>query len=165
MKTNLKFDPFGKAYRFIESSEEKLSIEIVRAVKDAVSDGVELLIEGHDRFSVSTAIRIRHALEEFEPLMNVAQDDELKVWINGELTATSTSWTGGALTTNPHDISLEKGDNLFLVKVSEEGGGDYLNVNFDAENLEFDADVKKFGYSVSPADKLATNWGNIKARR
>lgn len=68
MKTNLKFDPFGKAYRFIESSEEKLSIEIVRAVKDAVSDGVELLIEGHDRFSVSTAIRIGHALEEFEPL-------------------------------------------------------------------------------------------------
>lgn len=103
--------------------------------------------------------------KEQDTVMNVAQDDELKVWINGELAATDQSWTGGALTTRPHDISLEKGDNLFLVKVSEEGGGDYLNVNFETDELEFDAEVKEFGYSVSPADKLAATWGVIKAKR
>jgi galactonate dehydratase len=66
--TALKFDPFGKAYRFISRQEEKLSLSIVRAVRDAVGDDVDILIEGHDRFSVSTAIRIGKQLEEFSPM-------------------------------------------------------------------------------------------------
>ncbi len=66
--TALKFDPFGSAYRFLDSSEERLSLEIIRAVRDAVGDDVDLCIEGHDRFSVSTAIRIGRKLEEFHPL-------------------------------------------------------------------------------------------------
>lgn len=66
--TALKFDPFGAAYRFLEGSEERLSLAIIRAVRDAVGDDVDLLIEGHDRFSVSTAIRIGRELEEFHPM-------------------------------------------------------------------------------------------------
>ena len=66
--TALKFDPFGSAYRFFDSSEERLSMAIIRAVRDAVGDDVDLLIEGHDRFSVSTAIRIGKQLEEFRPM-------------------------------------------------------------------------------------------------
>jgi len=64
----LKFDPFGSAHHFMESSEERLSLQIVRAVREAVGEQVDLLIEGHDRFSVSTAIRIGQQLEEFHPL-------------------------------------------------------------------------------------------------
>ena len=66
--TALKFDPFGTAYRFFSPEEERLSLAIVRAVRNAVGDDVDLLIEGHDRFSVTTAIRIGKLLEEFHPL-------------------------------------------------------------------------------------------------
>ena len=66
--TALKFDPFGSAYRFLDAAEEKLSLNIVRAVRNAVGDDVDLCIEGHDRFSVSTAIRIGKQLEELHPM-------------------------------------------------------------------------------------------------
>lgn len=66
--TALKFDPFGTAYRFFDRAEETRSLAIVRAVREAVGDDVDLCIEGHDRFSVSTAIRLGKQLEEFHPL-------------------------------------------------------------------------------------------------
>ena len=66
--TALKFDPFGKAYRFFDTAEERLSLSIVRAVREAVGDDVDLLIEGHDRFSVTTAIRVGNQLAEYRPM-------------------------------------------------------------------------------------------------
>lgn len=66
--TALKFDPFGKAYRFLDRGEEELSLSIVHAVRQALGDDVDILIEGHDRFSVSTAIRIGQQLEAYRPL-------------------------------------------------------------------------------------------------
>ena len=65
--TALKFDPFGSAYRFLDRAELRLSLAIVEAVREAVGDGVDLLIEGHDRFSVSTAIEVARALAPYEP--------------------------------------------------------------------------------------------------
>ncbi len=65
--TALKFDPFGSAYRFIDRRDLRLSLDIIAAVRDAVGDGVDLLIEGHDRFSVSTAIEVGHAIAEYQP--------------------------------------------------------------------------------------------------
>ena len=65
--TALKFDPFGNAYRFIAGDELRLSLAIVGAVRDAVGDGVDILIEGHDRFSVSTAIEVGRALADYRP--------------------------------------------------------------------------------------------------
>jgi len=66
--TALKFDPFGSAYRALDRENEKLSLAIIRAVRAAVGDEVDLCIEGHDRFSVSTAIRLGQQLEEFHPM-------------------------------------------------------------------------------------------------
>lgn len=66
--TALKFDPFGAAYRFLDRGEEELSIRIVRGVREAVGEGVDILIEGHDRFSVATAVGLAHRLEEFHPM-------------------------------------------------------------------------------------------------
>jgi galactonate dehydratase len=65
--TALKFDPFGKAYKFMDRREEALSADIVAAVREAVGDGVDLLIECHDRFSLSQAIRIAGLLEPYNP--------------------------------------------------------------------------------------------------
>jgi galactonate dehydratase len=67
--TALKFDPFGSAYRSISRGEERLARDLVRAVREAVGDDVDLLIEAHDRFTVSTAIRIGQWLKPFEPLL------------------------------------------------------------------------------------------------
>lgn len=66
--TALKFDPFGAAYRFLDPAEEDRSVAIVRAVREAVGPQVDILIEGHDRFSVSTAIRLARRLEEYRPM-------------------------------------------------------------------------------------------------
>ena len=66
--TALKFDPFGSAYRFMDRSSETLSLSLIRAVRNTVGDNIDILIEGHDRFSVSTAIRLAQQMEEFHPM-------------------------------------------------------------------------------------------------
>jgi len=66
--TALKFDPFGSAYRQIDRRSERTAMRIVRAVREAVGPDADILIEGHDRFSVSHAIRIGRELEEFRPM-------------------------------------------------------------------------------------------------
>lgn len=66
--TALKFDPFGRAYRTMTRDEEQHSLALVRAVREAIGSSVDLIIEAHDRFTVSTAIRIGQQLAEFAPL-------------------------------------------------------------------------------------------------
>jgi galactonate dehydratase len=65
--TALKFDPFGGAYQQIGRESEELAVAIVRAVREAVGPKVDILIEGHDRFTVTNAIRMGRRLEEFAP--------------------------------------------------------------------------------------------------
>jgi galactonate dehydratase len=65
--TALKFDPFGKAYKFMTAAEEDLSVRIIAAVREAVGDAVDLMIECHDRFSLSQAIRLAHKIEVYRP--------------------------------------------------------------------------------------------------
>lgn len=65
--TALKFDPFGSAWRITDPRDEALAIGIVAAVREAVGPVVDLLIEGHNRFSVSTAIKIGRRLEPYRP--------------------------------------------------------------------------------------------------
>lgn len=63
----LKFDPFGKAYMTISRTELRESLRLVSAVRAAVGDDVDIMIEAHDRFSVSSAIDVGRALVEFSP--------------------------------------------------------------------------------------------------
>ncbi|MFL5680199.1 MAG: mandelate racemase/muconate lactonizing enzyme family protein [Chloroflexota bacterium] len=65
--TAMKFDPFGAAWRVQDRREEDLSIDIVAAVRDVVGPDVDLMIEAHNRFSVSTALRIAERLVPFRP--------------------------------------------------------------------------------------------------
>jgi galactonate dehydratase len=66
--TALKFDPFGSAYQQIDSASERLACDIVAAVRKTVGPDVDLCIEGHDRLSVSNAIRIGRKLQEYAPM-------------------------------------------------------------------------------------------------
>ena len=65
--TALKFDPFGNAWRNLSRYDFDLSVDIIRAVRDAVGDSVDLLIEGHCRFNVATAVEFAEAMHQFRP--------------------------------------------------------------------------------------------------
>ena len=65
--TALKFDPFGANWRTLSPSEFALSLDIIRAVREAVGDSVDLLVEGHSRFSVATAVELAEAMHPLRP--------------------------------------------------------------------------------------------------
>lgn len=64
----LKWDPFGKAYMNISPAELDHALACIDAVRTAVGDSVDLLIEGHGRFNKVTAVKIAKELEQFKPV-------------------------------------------------------------------------------------------------
>ncbi len=64
----LKFDPFGPHFDNISKNGLKLAEERVKAVREAVGDDVDILIEHHGRFNVTSAIEIAKRLEKYNPL-------------------------------------------------------------------------------------------------
>jgi galactonate dehydratase len=63
----LKWDPFGAHYLTMTRAERLRCIEVVEAVRSAVGTGVDLMIEGHGRFDVPTAIAVARDLAPFHP--------------------------------------------------------------------------------------------------
>lgn len=66
--TAMKWDPFGKSYLEISNHDLDKAIRCVAAVREAVGNSVDLLIEGHGRFDVPTGIKIAKELEQFKPM-------------------------------------------------------------------------------------------------
>ena len=66
--TALKWDPFGKAYLYMDNASFCHAMEVVEAVRGAVGNDVDLLIEGHGRFDIATGIKIANALKPFNPM-------------------------------------------------------------------------------------------------
>jgi galactonate dehydratase len=65
--TALKFDPFGVAWKELKREERKTAVDKVEAVRRAVGDEVEIMIEGHGRFDLETAVEVAHLLEPYHP--------------------------------------------------------------------------------------------------
>ncbi len=65
--TALKFDPFGSAWRVVDRQDFLYAIEIIAAVREAVGPNVDILIEGHNRFSVHTALQFAEAMLPYNP--------------------------------------------------------------------------------------------------
>jgi len=65
--TALKFDPFGDAYMQIAEKDLRKAEKIVASVRESVGDDVDLMIEGHGRFNVASAVRVGRALEKYRP--------------------------------------------------------------------------------------------------
>lgn len=63
----LKFDPFGAAWRIMTPYERQLSCDIVGAVRDVVGPEVQIMVEGHKRFSVHEAIMVADEIEQYKP--------------------------------------------------------------------------------------------------
>lgn len=66
--TAMKWDPFGNSYMNISSADLDKALKCVAAVREAVGDGVDLLIEGHGRFNIPTGIKIAKELAPFKPM-------------------------------------------------------------------------------------------------
>lgn len=64
----LKFDPFGAAHLHLDHGELNRSLAIVRDIRDAVGPEVDLMVEGHCRFTVGQAVEVGHRLREFNIL-------------------------------------------------------------------------------------------------
>lgn len=65
--TALKFDPFGSSWRMVEPSEFALAVDIIKAVREAVGPMVDVLVEGHNRFTVATAIQFAQQMAPARP--------------------------------------------------------------------------------------------------
>ncbi|WP_329234870.1 mandelate racemase/muconate lactonizing enzyme family protein [Actinoallomurus sp. NBC_01490] len=63
----LKFDPFGTGTMELDHAETMRSVSLVEAVRDAIGEEAELLVEMHGRFSPATAIRLAGLLAPFKP--------------------------------------------------------------------------------------------------
>ncbi len=66
--TALKWNPFHGADRWLERDLFRRSIDCIRAVREAVGEGVDLLIETHGLFEAAGALRVCAALEPFDVL-------------------------------------------------------------------------------------------------
>jgi galactonate dehydratase len=83
----LKFDPFGSAWRTMSQKDRRLSIRIVEAVRDAVGPEIQLMIEGHRRFSVAEAIKIGHELVPYDPTWFEEPTDHAKIDATAQVAA------------------------------------------------------------------------------
>ncbi len=63
----MKFDPFGTAWQRMSKRDLNHAIDIVGAVREAVGPDVDLLIEGHGRFTSGQAVDVANKLDRFEP--------------------------------------------------------------------------------------------------
>ena len=94
--SGLKWDPFGSSYMNIDPKTLSSALDCVAAVKDAVGSRANLIIEGHGRFNVPTAVRIGNELGKFGILWfeePVPPDDKQAIaWVRSKI---STPVSGG----------------------------------------------------------------------
>ena len=67
--TALKGDPFDHRGLFIPIDAERTAVKKLEAVREAVGDDVELLVEVHGRLAPAAAIRIGNAMEPYRPFV------------------------------------------------------------------------------------------------
>ena len=64
----LKFDPFGRYFDWIDEKGLREAEERVKAVREAVGDEVEIMIEHHGRFNANSSVEIARRLGKYNPL-------------------------------------------------------------------------------------------------
>jgi len=63
----MKFDPFAQAWKHMSDAQMRDARDIVAAVREAVGDGVALMIEVHGRLSLGCAIDMGQMLAPYRP--------------------------------------------------------------------------------------------------
>ncbi|MEM6381379.1 MAG: mandelate racemase/muconate lactonizing enzyme family protein [Pseudomonadota bacterium] len=65
----VKWDPFGQAWMHMDRAARATALEQIKRARAAGGDGIELLIEGHGRLDVPTAVTVGNAIAEWDPLL------------------------------------------------------------------------------------------------
>jgi galactonate dehydratase len=65
--TAMKWDPLPANFLTLSPAGLRFVVDQLRAVREAVGDNIELLVEIHGRLDPNTAIRLAHELEPFRP--------------------------------------------------------------------------------------------------
>jgi len=65
----IKFDPFNDIIGTITINQLIEVSKIVEAVRDSVGNNIELMIEAHGRFTVTSAVRIARELSKYRPMV------------------------------------------------------------------------------------------------
>jgi galactonate dehydratase len=128
----LKFDPFGAAWRSMDPDDRTLSLAIVRAVREAVGPSVQVMIEGHRRFSVAEAIWIGERLAEFEPTWFEEPTDHTKIDATAEVgrrLAVPVS-AGESFTTTHQFAELLKYNSVHILQPDPSNMGGILKTRF-----------------------------------
>ena len=63
----MKFDPFEQAWKDMDEQQMRNARDIVAAVREAVGDDIDLMIEVHGRLSVGCAIEMGRRLAQYRP--------------------------------------------------------------------------------------------------
>lgn len=61
----LKFDPFGNAYRELCAGQLKHAVAVTAAIREAVGDGVDLIVDAHARFHFEPALQFCRKIEDY----------------------------------------------------------------------------------------------------
>ena len=87
--TAMKWDPFGKSYLQISNKDLDKALRCIDAVRDAVGNEVDLLIEAHGRFDVPTGIKIAQEVAQFKPMFleEPVPPNNLEAWILASLSS------------------------------------------------------------------------------
>ncbi|MGE0802322.1 MAG: mandelate racemase/muconate lactonizing enzyme family protein, partial [Lautropia sp.] len=64
----IKWDPFGQAWLQMDRAARRKTLAQIRAAREVAGDHADILIEGHGRLDVPTAITMGSAMAEYDPL-------------------------------------------------------------------------------------------------
>ena len=128
----LKFDPFGSAWRTMTPADRRLSIDIVAAVRETVGPDVQIMVEGHRRFSVSEAITIANELAPFEPTWFEEPTDHTKIDATAEVARHSPVpiSCGESFTTTHQFAELLKHNTVHILQPDPSCMGGILKTRF-----------------------------------
>jgi galactonate dehydratase len=104
--TGMKFDPLGVAWKEMSEEEMAQAEQIVAAVREAVGDAVELMIEFHGRLSVDCAIELARRLEPYHPAWI---EEPVTPWSLDELAAVKQATS----------IPIAAGERLYMLEEFE----------------------------------------------
>jgi galactonate dehydratase len=130
----LKFDPFGSAWRIMTPEDRRLSVDIIGAVRDAVGPDVQIMIEGHRRFSVHEAITIATEIEQFKPTWFEEPTDHTKIDATVEVARhTNVPIACGESLSTPHQFAeLLKHNAVHILQPDPSSLGGILRTRFVA---------------------------------
>ena len=99
--------------------------------------GVDPIIEARDVYvkdhSAYALITLKSAIDQPDVRMFVGSDDAIKVWLNGKVVYKNAINRGAENFQNSFKVDLKAGDNLLLVKVSQNGYKWSMFVGIDAD--------------------------------